>query len=51
MRGESNMETYTTIWKIVVKWSVLCGSGNSDRGSAPTWRGGRREGVPKGGHT
>ena len=35
------METYTTICKIVVKGSVLCGSRNSDRGSAPTQRGGR----------
>ena len=37
MYGESNMETYTTIYKIDGRGNLLSGSGNSNRVSEPTW--------------
>jgi len=53
MYGESNMETFITICKIAY-WSLWYGSGDSNRGSVSTWRGGvgwemggrfKREGI------
>ena len=35
MYGESNMETYTTIYKIESQWEFAV-SGNSNRGSVST---------------
>ena len=51
MYGKSNMETYTTLCKMVFYGNMLYGSGNSKTGSASTWRGGmegRWEGGSKG---
>ena len=42
MYGESNMETDITICKINSQGELLYGSGNSNRGSVSTWRGGMR---------
>jgi len=36
----SNMETYITVCKIDSLGNLLYGSGNSNRGSVSTWRGG-----------
>ena len=36
MYGESNMETYITICKILTNENLLCDSGNSNRGSIST---------------
>ena len=53
MHGKNNMETYITIYKIV-NGILLYVSGNSNRGSVSTWRGGmgqemgrrfKREGI------
>ena len=53
MYGKSNTETFITICK-VANWSLRYGSGDSNRVSASTWRGGvgwgiggrfKREGV------
>ena len=41
MYGESNMETYITIYKIA-NGNLLYVSGNSNRGSVSMWRGGMR---------
>ena len=40
MYGKSNMETYITMCKIDSQQNLLYGSGNSNRGSVSTWRGG-----------
>ena len=40
MYGKSNMETYTTICKIDSQQGLLCGSGNSNRGSVSIQWGG-----------
>ena len=48
MCGESNMETYITICKIGSGY-VLYVSGNSNRGSVSTERGGDEREVHKGG--
>ena len=40
MYGKSNMETYITVCKIDSLGNLLYGSGNSNRGSVSTWRGG-----------
>ena len=54
MHGESDMETYITMCKIDSQQNLLYGSGNSNRGSVSTWRGGmgremggrfKREGI------
>ena len=44
MYGKSNMETYITICKIGSKRDLLYGSGNSNRGSVSTWKGGSKGG-------
>ena len=40
MYGKSNRDTYITICKIDSQLNLLCGSGNSNRGSVLTYRGG-----------
>ena len=35
MYGDSNTETYITIWKIDSQWEFVYVSGNSNRGSVP----------------
>ena len=40
MYGKSNMETYITICKMIANRNLLYGSGNSNRGSVSTQRGG-----------
>ena len=40
MYGESDMETYIIVCKIDSQWEFAFGSGNSDRGSVSTLRGG-----------
>ena len=41
MYGESNMETYTLPYvKQIASGNMLCDSGNSNQGSATTYRGG-----------
>ena len=43
MYGKSTMETYITVCKIAIYYAnanFLYGSGNSNRGSVSTWRGG-----------
>ena len=54
MYEESNMETYITVCKMDSQWDLLYGSGNSNKGSVSTWRGGmgreigrrfKREGI------
>ena len=40
MYRKSNMETYITLCKIDSQGNLLNGSGNSNRGSVSTWRGG-----------
>ena len=52
MHGESNWESYITTWKMGSQGDLLCGSGNSNRGSVSTCRGGtgrRGEGAQEGG--
>ena len=36
MHGESNWESYITTWKMGSQGDLLCGSGNSNRGSVST---------------
>ena len=45
MHGESNWESYITAWKMGSQGDLLCGSGNSNRGSVSTQRGGVGRGV------
>ena len=42
MYGKSNMETYITLCQIDGQGNLLYGSGNSNRISVSTWRGGMR---------
>ena len=45
MYGESNMETYTTIWKIDSQWEFALWLRKLKRGSESTWRGGMGRGM------
>ena len=46
--AKSNMETYITICKVDRQRNLLCGSGNSNRGSVSAWRGGMGREVGRG---
>ena len=53
MYGESNMETYITIYKVEKRANanLLTDSGNSKRGSLTTYRGGIGRKMGRRGHT